>query len=120
NKGVEPAAREPSRVGHYAVNLLDQSLGQRAEPVMPAVDAVGRQSFLAAGTQRAFSCLPGFRGDGDAGVAVEPCPWARNPVPRATMRGDDVVANLNRSIGVGNRHTLFLGQCVRDRRPKGT
>jgi hypothetical protein len=49
-----------------------------------------------------YRCMPSFRGDRDAGFTVKPCPSLRNPVPRAIMRGDYVVANLDGSIGVGN------------------
>src|SRR5215472_8324390 len=96
------------RVGAHTMNNLDDDLGQFVEAVVLALDRCRRQRFLASAAQRAIRGVARLGSDRDALSAIPPRAGISDPLPSASVRGLQILANrdLRGSIELGHRAFL--------------
>jgi hypothetical protein len=91
---------EPARIGHDPMDLFDHALGENAETVVPAINAVGRQRLFAPSAQRALRRVPGFSRDRKTRHAGKPGARIRQTRPGPLVRRNDVYSHRGWRVGV--------------------
>ena len=104
DQAVDPTLGDTPRIGHDAVDHLNDGIRQITQIVVVSLDRIGRQGRFPFLTQRTAGGMAGLRGDGDPALPAQPGARRGDVIPGIAVGMGDVLADVIRRLVVGDIH----------------